>query len=505
MIAKRAVSAPASLPAPIGGLNTRDALPAMPPTDAVVLTNFYPATTECQLRQGYTKFATGISGQVETLMNYAGALSDKLFCIAGGKVYDVTSGGAVGAASLSGLTNSRWQYCNISTAGGNFLSMANGVDAPRLYNGSAWSTPAITGVTATKLNSPTLYMNRQFFIEEGTLKTWYLPVQSIAGAANAIDISSFAYKGGHIVAHATWTIDAGNGVNDHYAIVTSKGQVIVYQGTDPSSASTWSMVGVWDLGTPLGSRCLHKYAGDLLYISQDGLVPMSSALQSSRVNPKVALTDKIQFTISEDASLYGGNFGWQVMYVAPLNQLWLNVPYQVGQNQQQFAMNTISGAWANYQGWNANCFEMFLDSPYFGGNGYVAKAWNGFSDAGVNISGYAIQAFNPFADGGHLKRFTMARPMFRTNGSPAVYAGVAIDFDISDKTSLLNFAPSTSGIWDTAKWDLAVWGGDLSVYNYWQGANGVGYYGAPVVKVLASNIDVRWVSTSLVIEQGAIL
>jgi hypothetical protein len=90
----------------------------MSPLDAVVLNNWFPATTECVMRKGYTKHATGITGQVQTIMAYSGAGTDELFAIAGGSVYDVTAGGAVGAAVLTGLTNAQWGYCNIATAGG---------------------------------------------------------------------------------------------------------------------------------------------------------------------------------------------------------------------------------------------------------------------------------------------------------------------------------------------------------------------------------------------------
>jgi hypothetical protein len=503
--AKRAVSQPVSLPAPVGGWNARDSLAAMSPLDAPILTNWYPATTECQLRNGYSKHATGISGQVETLMAYAGAATDKLFAIANGSVYDVTSAGAVGAAVLTGLTNSRWQYLNIATAGGNFLSMANGVDTPQVYNGTTWANAAITGVTATKLNSPILYANRQFFIEKDTLKVWYLPVQSIGGAAGAVDISAFMTKGGYIVAHGTWTIDAGQGVNDHYVIMTNKGQIIVYQGTDPSLAASWAMVGVWDIGAPIGARSLYKYAGDMLIICQDGVVPLSGALQSSRVQPRVAITDKIQFAISAAVTDYGANFGWQLMYVPGINQLWLNVPVQQGQDQQQFVMNTITGAWCNYTGWNANCMEILDDEPYFGGNGYVGHAWNTQADDGSNITAFGLQAFNSFNSAGALKRFTMSRPIIRTDGNPAIGAGISIDFNTTDTTSTLNYTPVNYGVWDASTWDSAVWGGTLQVLQNWQGLNGVGYYGAPTVKVVSNKLQVRWVSTDIVIEGGAIL
>ena len=505
-IAKRAVSQPVSLPAPIGGWNARDSLVGMDPRDAVVLNNWYPATTECVVRQGYSKYSTGITGQVETLMAYShGKTANELFAIAGGKVYDCTAGGAVGAAVLTGLSNSRWQYTNIATGAGAFLSMANGVDTPKVYNGSTWTDAAITGVTASHLNSPILYANRQFFIEEGTLKVWYLPTDSIGGAANALDVSAYMTKGGYIVAHGTWTIDAGQGVNDHYVIVTNRGQIIVYQGTDPSSATAWSMVGIWDIGAPVGNRSLYKYAGDMLLITQDGVVPLSGALQSSRVQPRVALTDKIQYAISQAVTAYAGNFGWQLMYVPTINQLWLNVPVEEGTNQQQYVMNTITGAWCNFTGWNANCMEMYLDEPYWGGNGFVAHAWNTNSDAGTNITAYGLQAFNSFNSAGTLKRFTMSRPVLRSDGVPTVFAGVSVDFNLTDATASLTFAPPTYGTWDSAIWDMSKWGGEVKVFQYWQGVNGVGYYGAPVVKVASSLIDVRWVSTDLVIESGGIL
>ena len=504
-VAKRAVSQPVSLPSPTGGWNARDGLTAMGPLDAVTLTNWFPATTECQLRFGYTKWATGLPAQVETLMAYSGGSTDEFFAISDGEVYDITTSGGVGAAVVTGLTNSRWGYLNLATPGGNFLSMANGVDAPYVYNGSTWTNPAITGVTATTLENPILYAQRQFFIQKDTLKTWYLPVQSIAGAANAVDVAAFATKGGYIVAHGTWTIDAGQGVDDHYVVMTSKGQVIVFQGTDPSSVTSWQMVGVWDIGAPVGARSLYKYAGDMLLVCEDGVIPMSAALQSSRVNPKVAITDKIQFAISEAITDYGNNFGWQLIYVPTINQLWLNVPVDEGNSQQQYVMNTISGSWCNFTGWNANCFELFQDQPYFGGDGYVAKAWDTNADDDTNINGYGLQAFNNFNGAGTLKRFTMSRPILRTDGAPSIYAGIDVDFNLNDLSAPLTTSPLGIAYWDAATWDTGVWGGALQVIQNWQGIHGVGYYGAPIVKVAANRTQVRWVSTDIVIEGGAIL
>jgi hypothetical protein len=99
----------------------------------------------------------------------------------------------------------------------------------------------------------------------------------------------------------------------------------------------------------------------------------------------------------------------------------------------------------------------------------------------------------------------MSRPILRTNGIPSIYAGINIDFSTANSTLPLSFAPSSSAIWDSGVWDSSLWGGPLSILQNWQGLNGVGYYGAPVVKVASNSIDVTWVATDIVIEGGGIL
>jgi hypothetical protein len=167
-------------------------------------------------------------------------------------------------------------------------------------------------------------------------------------------------------------------------------------------------------------------------------------------------------------------------------------------------MNTITKAWCNFTGWNANCWELYQDQPFFGGNGYIGQAWSGTSDAGAAITANALQAFNYFDTPGQLKRWTMMRPIFNVNGTPSLSANVNVDFDQSDTTSALAFSPIAASLWDMALWDTGVWGGTTILKN-WQGVQGVGYCAAPRVKLAASNLTVQWISTDLVFEPGGIL
>jgi len=499
-----------SLPAPVGGWNVRDSLANMEATDAVSLDNLFPTVSNVILRGGYTEHATGLSGAVETLMVYAGGATEEMFAIdaTGLSIYDVTSSGAVGAPAVTGLSTAKWEHINVSTPGGNYLYAVNGVDKPLLYDGSTWtaidgaSTPAITGVTTTDLDNVTLFKNQVWFIEKDTLVAWYLPTLSVGGTANYIDLRAVAKYGGYLVDVDTWTIDAGYGVDDNLVFITSQGEVIVYSGTDPSNADKWSLIGVWKLGSPIGKRCLYKYGGDLLVLTYDGLVPLAAALQSSRLDPRVALSNKIQGAIAESTVAYGGNFGWDITYTAKYNALWVNVPVSTGK-QEQFVMNTITKSWCRFTGWYANCWEVFQDNPYFGGTDKVYKAWDsGYADNGANIETACFQAFNYFDARGVKKYFTRARPSLFTNGSPGVFVGMNVDFSLNDTATPLTFSAPAGALWDSGVWDASVWGDSLVISNQWQGITGIGYCGSLQFKSISKGTAIEWASTDVVYQTG---
>jgi len=511
---QKARSYAVTVSAPVGGWNARDALPEMKPNEAVYLTNWFPGTSSVIQRYGFTQASTGLGAQVESLFAYSGGTASKLFGVAGTSIFNCTAGGAVGAADVTGLSNARFQYVNVATSGGNFMLCVNGADKLRGYNGTAWwadgdGTHDITGInTATCINI-NLHKNRVWLIEAGTLNAWYLPTSAIAGAATSFPLQGVAQLGGYIMATGTWTMDAGYGVDDMAVFVTNKGEVIVYKGTDPASASTWSLVGVWRLGSPIGRRCLYKYAGDLLLISQDGVAPMSGALQSDRLDQRAELTNNIQKAISDAVTNYGSNYGWQLLSFPKENQLYLNVPIATGSTQQQYVMNTITKAWCNFTGWNANVFELYGDNLYFGGNGFIGNAWSGLSDNGANIQTTGKQAFNYCGDPTAFKRWTLMRPMILSDGVPSILCGVDVDFQDIDLTGALQFSASTyatfDGVGPTSYWDTAVWGGALSIIRNWQGINGMGNCAAPRLKTGSMNIRIEWVNTELVMENGGIL
>ena len=96
MAAQQRRATATSISAPIGGWNARDSLAEMPPLDAVTMVNMFPTPTDVTLRKGYVKASTGITGSVNSLMNYNRADgSYNLFAAAGTTIYDAKPATAV--------------------------------------------------------------------------------------------------------------------------------------------------------------------------------------------------------------------------------------------------------------------------------------------------------------------------------------------------------------------------------------------------------------------------
>jgi len=97
-VGRPAIFSTASIGAPTRGWNVRDNIANMKPEDAILLDNFFPNTSDVMLRKGFTRFATGFPAAVQTVMAYQGFTNNKLFAISSGSIYDITNGGAIGAA-----------------------------------------------------------------------------------------------------------------------------------------------------------------------------------------------------------------------------------------------------------------------------------------------------------------------------------------------------------------------------------------------------------------------
>lgn len=581
-----------SIPAPIGGINARDALAAMPPTDAITASNWFGTPSYIGIRNGELVWASGLPGAVETVMAYNGLTSRKLFGASGSSIYDITAQGAVGAAIITSLGNSRLQHQMFNAGGGNILIWANGVVTPQRYDGGVqgsltlmgtiipgsgyatpgtytavpllggtgtlakatiivaggvvtsvavttpgsgyvpgdsltasntnlggsgsgfsipvvqvggWSVTTISGVGLTPANliTTTVFKQRVWYIENNSMNVWYAGILSFQGVLTQLPLGQIFKKGGTLMQMATWTIDNVSGIDDYAVFITSEGEVAIYQGYDPAQVSTWSLVGVFTIGRPIGRRCYTKYAADIIVITADGLTPLSKAMLTDRTQEDAQLTYKILNAINTDVQLFNANFGWQVIDYPLGNKLILNVPDQANVLMHQWVMNSVAKSWWQFNAWNANCWELQQDALYYGGSTKVFLADTGTNDAGSAITVDCKPAFSYFDLPGKLKNFMMARPIFQASANIAPVVTLNVDFN-----DVINPAPPfiSGGLapWDTSPWDITPWGDSapsISIKN-WQGVTGLGYAASGRISQQVKGVIAQWYSTDFLFEEG---
>lgn len=500
----------ANVPAPVGGWNTRDALAEMPTSDAPLLDNWIPRAGQLEARGGSEVWASGMTGAVKTIFAYTPPSgTNKLFACTDAGIYDVTSQGAVGAVKIA-LTNG---YVNsvllVNSAGSAYWWGCNGTDSVKLFDGTSWSsiTGAITGVTSSTLIFPWLFKHRIFAIQKNTLDAWFLPLDSIQGAASRLPLGNLFRRGGYLVSGTSWTLDAGDGADDLCVFITSEGEVAVYKGIDPTSASNWALVGVYYVGRPLGRRCFVRLGGDVGVLVESGFFPLSKLLQTGSINFASALSNKIQPTFTAATGAVGVVAeGWEGCVYPRYDVVLLNIPFSGG--ALQYVMNTITGAWSSFSGWGAKCFANFENELYWGSAtaGTLYKAWNGtlVADLGADIVTTAHLAWDYFGSRTMLKTVNLFRPLLAYDGTVETRWGISPDYTSIPLSSVMNRnAFSTGAVWDTAPWDTSSWGQDVKRYKLWRAANHYpGYALALWLQTASNNSSIAWSGTDYIIGRG---
>jgi hypothetical protein len=93
-------------------------------------------------------------------------------------------------------------------------------------------------------------------------------------------------------------------------------------------------------------------------------------------------------------------------------------------------------------------------------------------------------AFNYFESRGHLKRWTMVRPILTTDGSVTPGVGLNIDFGTGAPISIPSTVQQATGaLWDVALWDVAIWPLNSSLVANWTTVEGIGQCCSIITKV----------------------
>ncbi|RWB05463.1 MAG: hypothetical protein EOQ39_22435 [Mesorhizobium sp.] len=320
---------------------------------------------------------------------------------------------------------------------------------------------AITGVATSVLSHVWLYRNRLFFIEGGTMRARYLGVDSVTGALGSLNLSGIFQRGGSLLFGATWSLDAGDGIDDKCVFVTTEGEAAIFEGSNPAGATAaeWNLVGRYDLTDPMGRRATMRAGGDLIVATKEGLVPISAAINKDAAALSLAaISRNIEPDWKREAARRL-SLPWEIIKWPDMNYAIVSLPVTAdGQESWSFVVNLETGAWCKFVGWATRCIELHDSRLYFGTNdGKVFEAEIAGSDDALPI--YYTYVGNPdhMKSLGGLKTVHQARPTFLS----ATPYNPKISFSVNYSVDLPSAPPAADGgtadLWDSGQWDVAKW------------------------------------------------
>lgn len=485
------------LPAPFGGFNSRDSRSSMPPQDAITFTNMVSEAGGVKSRLGHEVFTDEVSGNVGFIKEYISGVNLQMVVGAGVNLYEINANGS--ATTLgSGYSNTDWMASKI---GANMV-LVNGVDGPLTYNGSSvtGSAGAYTGDIATPgaqtMDGIHLYGNRLYMWDSDAGDFYYGTTNAISGGFAKFALSNVSTTGGNILMMQTITRDGGAGADDYAAFFLDTGEVLVYQGTNPGSASEFALVGKYFIPPPMSKRSAVRLGGDVQVLTRQDVISLSEVMQLSTDGQGFVLNPtKLAGQTAQDFFSYGNNAGWELTVYGKKGWVISNIPETTNTTYHQNVLVAPTKAPAYFTGWNAYTFGIFNNDLYFGGNGVIYKADSGFDDNGSNIQCRAQQAYSIF-DVPNRKNVKSVSIRYLCDTDVAIAATVGYDYE--DKTpTIINSTNTIGAEWDTASWDTSDWAGALQVRNTKYMVSGTGVAVSVSIGFDISGAQLTWLGTGI--------
>lgn len=482
-----------TLPAPVGGKNSRDNKSALIETEAIELINWIPGQRGLISRRGSAERTTDYSAVPETMIPYVNG-STKVFVSASDTSLYTDDGNGTLTEIETSLSNARWQGVQL----GSNLMLANGADEPRNFDGSSISTPSFSGAIASygeeNIHGFHKHKNRIYAWDIDYPNFFYGGVNSISGNFSEFLLQNISDTGGNILEIKTISRDGGAGPDDYIAFILDTGEIIIYAGSNPGDANSWALVGKFKAPPIIGIRCAKEFAGDVLLLTQSDLLKLSDVIKFGAEEGGLNITpSKLAGDITKDFAIYGSNYGWSLNIYPGGGWIIVNVPQVPNSRYHQYVINTATGQYTTFQGWDASVFGVLNQNLYFATGTTLRQGDIGTDDEGEAIFLRAQQAFALLRTG-RKKKINNARLYMESEGALSIDFSIGYDFDFQNPQGSTS-SDVDGAEWDVAEWDVAEWAGDSARLITFTVA-GIGTYVSPQVSLSVIGQRVTWYSTT---------
>ena len=482
----------ANLPSPVNGMNLADPASALPASEAALLLNTVSGEGGLMARPGFQEHATALPSNARSLLAFHGSEQgeDRFFAALDAGIYDITASGTntlVYTFPVVGAQSGKGVAASYASTAGRFLLYADESNGYLRYSQAShdWVAPTLSGgVTAADIVFVLPWKNRVWLVEKNSSTAWYLDLEAIQGAATPFDFGRHFKRGGYLIGLWNWTRDGGSGADDKLVALSSGGDIVVFEGTDPAIDTTFNIVGSWNVGAfPAGRRLCKSNGGDLLILTTQGLLNLEKLLNGAddaalydtrKLRPLFVSTMQTQRTLD----------GWELEILPQDAVLLVNTPGPAGGVQEQFALSLSSQGWSRWRGLDIFTMTTWQGQVYFATRtgtvcrltGYLDNvALDGSTLAAKEVECWALHAYTT---GGNTRRkqVRMMKPYFRTlSAQPSVATFARYDYDTTLPNDLsVSSGVASSALWGVAQWGLALWGASEGVARRVKGAKGIG-------------------------------
>lgn len=457
-------------------------------------------------------FYPNVSGGVYSL-TYTDGVSDFLSgeTVTGGTsgatatIFRVDDTGIPGVGTLI-LTGKTGNF-----SGGEVISSASGlaeaVTQTQIAGGTTF--PSGSTLTTADLSFVWSYKDRLFYIEGESLNVWFGPIDGYQGELTLFPMNGIFALGGSLLFGASWSLNTSTagGMSAQCVFITTEGEVAVFQGTSPSDATTWALVGLYQIGRPLGKNATIRAGGDLVISTSIGMVPLSKAVQvDNAALAPVAISYPIERAWNEAVELRGRT-GWRSV-LWPDAYMALVVPPRAAIEAVAYVVNARTGAWCRFTGWDIRSMTTFQGRLYFGSTGGGVFLGNvSGRDDGAMYSGLCVPLFKDFGAASSIKAARMLMTDTRSNLRFNERITALFDWRMN-----IPPAPSPSPVmqgneWDNGVWDLSVWNAPRTAFTTQTRHSGAGMgYNMSVAYQVSSDsippVDIEIVSFDVTYEPG---
>ena len=236
--------------------------------------------------------------------------------------------------------------------------MVDGRDVPFRYDGTDLQAAGYTSsnVNVNTLDGAIAHQDRIYMWDsDGPLEFFYGELGAVTGELTRYPLDRLGNISGSIVVMASVSIGDFEGTNDNLVIMTSTGDMVIYEGLDPGDPENWRLWGRAKVAVPFSRFGVTKLGSDALILTKSGVISAIEAMRNQEQAINGRLARPIRKSLVPLIEQYGGVEGWQMMTSPDGAQVVINIP--TGATRQQFIYDVEATAWrtADYpaQRWHA--------------------------------------------------------------------------------------------------------------------------------------------------------